>query len=100
MKGQSKIRSFFTSQPAKRKPSDINGNQPPAKVAKSEDTASASIQSSTSLSPEQERMIESKRQAALVKLDSKHGAGNMGASWKAALSAEFHKDYFKKVINN
>ena len=87
MLGQSKISSFFTSQPVKRRIED-NKTSPPAKALKTENS---------SLSPEQKQAIEEKRMAALAKLANKVGPNNMGLSWKKALAVEFNKDYFKKV---
>eukprot|EP00794_Sanderia_malayensis_P005145 gene5145-5795_t len=53
------------------------------------------------LSPEQKQLIESKRLAALKKLQqnsaSNSGSSFMGESWKKALATEFDKDYYLKV---
>lgn len=87
MLGQSKISSFFTSQPMKRSLED-NNTSPPAKALKTE---------KSSLSPEQKQAIEEKRMVALAKLANKVAPNNMGLSWKKALASEFKKEYFKKV---
>ena len=89
MLGQSKISSFFTSEPVKRRIEDTDKTSPPAKALKTEDS---------SLSPEQKQSIEVKRMTALAKLANKVGPNNMGLSWKKALAVEFNKDYFKKVL--
>jgi hypothetical protein len=84
MLGQSKISSFFKSQPMKR---SLEGVQysPPSKAMKTD---------GCSLSPEQKAKMEKNKQAALAKLAAPSG---MGQSWKKALEPEFSKDYFKKV---
>lgn len=88
MLGQSKISNFFTTQPMKRTLQN-NNDSPPTKVLKTD----------ISLSPEQKEAIEAKRMAALAKLASKVAPSHMGLSWKKALTAEFNKDYFKKLMN-
>jgi hypothetical protein len=89
MLGQSKISSFFKSQPMKRPLEDQQSCQSsPSKAMKTD---------GSSLSPEQKAAIQEKRQTALAKLASKTVPCGMGQSWKKALEPEFSKDYFKKV---
>ena len=90
MLGQSKISSFFKTQPMKRPLEDPQSCQssPPSKAMKTD---------GSSLSPEQKAAIQEKRQTALAKLASKTAPCGMGQSWKKALEPEFSKDYFKKV---
>lgn len=88
MLGQSKIHSFFTSQPMKRS-LENSGTSPPAKALKTV---------KLSLSPEQKEAIEEKRTTAIGKLANKLGPKGMHKSWKKSLVAEFNKDYFKKLM--
>lgn len=90
MLGQSKISSFFKSQPMKRPLEDQQSCQSsPSKAMKTD---------GSSLSPEQKAAIQEKRQTALAKLASKTVPCGMGQSWKKALEPEFSKDYFKKLM--
>lgn len=87
MIGQSKISSFFKTQPMKRSLENEQSDEkssPPSKAMKS------------TLSPEQKAAIEVNRQAALTKLGGRYASG-MGQSWKKALEPEFTKEYFRNV---
>lgn len=100
MLGQSKISSFFSTPNMKRtaKEAEVDEN-PPSKISRpdSDTTTVNSPEEKQSLSPEQKEMIDKKRKDAQKKLLSKKGPQNFGLTWKIALSAEFEKEYFKKV---
>ena len=77
-----------TRQESKRQKNDEEGEQIGTDTQK------------VSLSPEQKKLIESKRQQALEKLKQKksNGLSNLiGESWYNKLQTEFSKEYFIKV---
>ncbi|XP_077992240.1 uracil-DNA glycosylase-like [Glandiceps talaboti] len=112
MIGQSKISAFFSPKTTpkrslsdKKRDADNSDEQTtPSKKLKADDivtvTPSKADDTASSLSPEQKKMIEVKKQEALVKLQAKqlpNTPDHMGITWKKALMTEFSKDYFQKL---
>ena len=87
---QTNISSFFSK--AEKRQRSKNDSSDPAKQMKINSNESTSMISS--LSPEQQRRIDEKREEALLKLNK---IESIGGSWKKALEKEFEKPYFTKA---
>ncbi|XP_078668795.1 uracil-DNA glycosylase-like [Branchiostoma floridae x Branchiostoma belcheri] len=106
MIGQKKISSFFSPQPAKKRPADgeNGGNSPdgkvtPVKKLKADDSPTTSPPGNNGLSPEQRARMEEKRKEALGKLANKNCPADMGETWRRALAQQFSKPYWLKLMS-
>ncbi|XP_018606758.1 uracil-DNA glycosylase-like [Scleropages formosus] len=104
MIGQKTIHSFF-SPVVKKRLSD--GNAEGETKSKDDDVSglkklrcgSDAPPGSPPLSPEQLQRIEQNKQAALERLAARNVPPGFGESWRRALSAEFGKPYFSKLMS-